>query len=278
MASCLTYLVIMDPNLPQQIALSRAAALASRSGASLLAFNCYYLDEQALLHTHSRHAAKYEAGHQLDAWLQDQTKNFPHQLEINCESFWNEDSLLAACHSAEHHSACMIFMDRSSLENPKRWLQHAPCPLYLVAENVIPKAAKPVLAAIDPTREDDLHTALNHSVLATASNLAEDIGSELNLVCALDEQEAIAAHLGFEYLENLNAVQQDVAQRFAIDPARVHLQIGRPCKVIAGWAEHLTASVLVMGNNKERSLVSTLVGCTAEQLLDHYSGDLLVVN
>lgn len=278
MASCLTYLVIMEPNLLQQVALSRAAALARHSGASLIAFACYYLDEQALLHTHSRHAAKYEAGQRLDAWLQDQTAGLSDKLEIQHESFWNEDSLLAACHSAEHHGACMIFMERSALESPGRWLQHTPCPLYLVGEDVIPMSAKPVLAAIDPTRDDDLHTALNHNVMATASNLAEDLGSELNLVCALDEQVAIAAHLGFEYLENLNAVQEEIAQRFAIDPASVHLQIGRPCKVISERAERLTASVLVVGNNKEKSLASTLVGCTAEQLLDRYSGDLLVVN
>lgn len=278
MASCLTYLVIMAPNLSHQVALSRAATLARHSGASLIAFACYYLDEQSLLLAHSRHAAKYEAGQRLDAWLQDQTASLSDKLEIRHESFWNEDSLLAACHSAEHHGACMIFMGRSALKSPGRWLQHAPCPLYLVAEDVIPIAAKSVLAAIDPAREDDVHTALNHNVMATASNLAEDLGSELNLVCALDEQEAIAVHLGFGYLENLNAVQKQIAQRFAIDPARVHLQIGRPCKVISKRAEHLTASVLVMGNNKKKSLASSLVGCTAEQLLDRYNGDLLLVN
>ena len=278
MASCLSYLVIMDANLSQQAALSRAAALASHSGANLIAFACYYLDEQALLHTHSRHTAKYEAGQRLDAWLQGQTAGLSDKLKIRRESFWNEDSLLAACHSAKHHDACMIFMGRSTLINPECWFQQTPCPLYLVAEDVMPATTNPVLAAIDPIREDDLHTALNHSVLATASNLAEDIGSELNLVCALDEQEAIAPHLGFEYLNNLNVVQQDIAQRFAIDPARIHLQIGQPSRVISEWARQITATVLVIGNSREKSLASTLTGCTAEQLLERYHGDLLVVN
>ncbi|WP_461482388.1 universal stress protein, partial [Porticoccus sp.] len=135
-----------------------------------------------------------------------------------------------------------------------------------------------VLAAIDPRCDDDTHTALNYSVLATASSLAEDMDAVLDLVCALDDREAIASHLGFEYLDNITAEQQDIAQRFAIDPGRVHLQIGRPSTVISAWARQLQAAVLVVGNRHEQSLTSTLLGCKAEQLRDGFNGDLLVIN
>lgn len=278
MASCLKYLVVMDPDAPQQFALTRAVSLANHSGASVVAFACCYLDEQSLLHFNSRHEAKHDARQRLEQWIYNQTSQLHGRTRISCESAWNEDCVTTACLRAQHHDACMMFLDRQCREPLQRWLDQAPTPLYLTAEGEEMTGSHPVLASIVPRCDDDTHTALNHNVLATACNLAEDTGRYLNLVCALDEREAIAEHLGFDYLENLDTVQLAIAQQYGVDPARIHLQLGPPCSVISNWAGQLSAAVLVVGNSKGKSITATLLGCMAERLLEKYPGDLLVVN
>jgi universal stress protein E len=277
MATCLSYLVVLSPDAPRQTALRRAVALARCSGAEVIAFACDYLDARQMAHFNSRHDAKQATKQRLGQWLRDQIASLPEGSHVRTETAWNEDCLLAACHTAEHQGVCTIFLDRSQIEDASRWLDHGPCPLYLAASTEPPPDA-PILAAVDPRREDDTHTALNHSVLGTASNLAEDMGRQLQLVCALDEQEAIATHLGFDYLQDLTAEQAAIAQRFAVDPASVHLQLGRPCRVIEDCARQCQAAAVVIGNSREKSLASTLMGGKAEQLLDRLEGDLVVVN
>lgn len=277
MATCLSYLVVLDPLAPHQMALSRAAALASKSGADLIAFACCYLQEQGMAHFYSRHDAKHGSKSQLDQWLRKVIRDLPPRVHVHREVAWNEDCVTAACHSARQHGACMLFLAREQPKDIERWLQLSPCPLYLTTASATPEES-PVLAAIDPCREDDIHNALNHSVLGTASNLADDLQRDLDLVCALDEREVIACHLGFDYLQEMTQEQTNIAQRFAVEPSRVHLQIGNPCRVIAGWAEQLHAATLVVGNNRDRSLVRILKGSTAECLMDHFQGDLLVAN
>ncbi|TNE93679.1 universal stress protein [Porticoccus sp.] len=276
MVNCLSYLIAINTTAPDQPALERAAALAMENGASLTAFACCYLDRKEMLHFNSRQDAKYEARSELEQRLRHQVAKLGLAADVNYEAAWNEDFLKAACQRAQHPDVCMMFLDRSYQEDLPRWLESSPCPLYLASSEVrVPDG--PILAAIDPRSRDELHDGLNHNVLATASNLAEDLHRELSLVCALDEKESIATHLGFDYLSELTAEQSAIAQRFALDPSRVHLQIGRPCTVIYQRALQLEAAVLVMGTSREKSLYNTLVGCKVERLMEHYNGDLLVV-
>ena len=275
MVNCLSYLVAINPNAPDQPALGRAAALAVESGASLIAFSCCYLSRKEMLHFNSRQDAKHESRCELEQRLRHHVAKLGLTADVNYEAAWNDDVLTAACQRALQPDVCMMFLDRAYQEDLPRWLESTPCPLYLVAGEAL-SPEDPILAAIDPRRDDELHDGLNHNVLATASNLAEDMHRELSLVCALDEQESIATHLGFDYLSELTAEQSAIAQRFAIDPSRVHLQIGRPCTVIYQRAQQLEAAVLVMGKSRDKSLYSTLVGCKVERLMEHYKGDLLV--
>lgn len=275
MSNCLSYLVVLNPNAADQPALKRAAALAVESGASLIAFARCYLSTEEMVHFNSRQDAKHEARLGLEQRLRQQVEKLGLAAAVDYEVVWNEDLITAAYQRAQQSDICMMFLDQIFQDNLPRWLEACPCPLYLVA-NEPPDRDSPILAAIDPRQDDDQHEGLNHNVLAAASNLADDMHRELRVVCALDEQESIATHLGFEYLSDLTAEKSSIAQHFAIDPSRVHLQIGRPCTVIYQRAQQLKAAVLVMGKSHDTSLYSTLMGCKAERLMEHYKGDLLV--
>lgn len=279
MTSYLKYLVVMAPLLPNQIALDKACTLAEKANASLTAFACVHLSDREINHYPSRQEAKHSKLQELDKWMLSQVK--PHTkwgIEITTKVAWNSDWPLAASHHADQIGANLIVQSGGDGGlHQRELLRFAPCPV-LVARSTEPIVGGVVVAALDIYSDDDAHIALNHAVITAALNLAEDTSSTLHLVCALDEKEVIASHLGFQYLEDINAQQPVIADRFGVSPEQVHVQLGNPQVIITECVDIIGADVLVIGTVARRGITGKLLGNTAEKILVKTDCDLLVVN
>lgn len=279
MTSYLKYLVVMAPLSPDQTALDKACTLAEKANASLTTFTCAHLSDREINHYPSRQEAKHLKLQELDKWTSSQVK--PHTkwgTEITTEVVWNSDWPLAASHHADQIGANLIVQSGGDGGLPQReLLRFAPCPV-LVARSTTPIVGGVILAALDTHSDDNAHMALNHAVLTAALNLAEDTNSTVHLVCALDEKESIASHLGFEYLDNISTQQTVIADHFGVPVEQVHVQLGNPQVIITECADIIEADVLVIGTVARRGITGKLLGNTAEKILAKTGCDLLVVN
>lgn len=275
----LKYLVMMKHTSPRQTALSKAVTLAQKTRVSIEAFACAYLDDNELNRHDSRQKAKRSATQVLKNWVTNQLASMPLQEVVASQCVeWNSDHLLAACHRAKEINANLIIMcAEEGLAEARTLIRFSPCPVLLTRANNRVFGGI-ILAALDTQRIDDPHTALNHAVFARAFSLAADTDSTLHLICALDEKDAVAAHLGFEFLEDTEAKQAEIAEFYNIPQNHVHVQTGNPRVVIKEWGDTLGADILVIGTHARKGIAGALLGNTAEKVLDDVHCDVLVVN
>lgn len=283
MNNSFTYLVIMEPGAPHQKALLKAAELACKTNATIEIFACAYLTNDEMNQYPSRQDAKHSAISKLTTWCIEQIESLaPHQktpAHIQPPHIeWNDQCLKAANYRAREIGANLIITTiNHNHSDIQGLLRHAPCPVLLGHSFNRPTTGN-VLAALDTHKKDDANDALNNAILAAALNLTADTNSSLHLVSAIDENEAIAAHLGFEYLEDIESEQTLIASRFELPVDKVHVQLGNPQLIIQRCVESLDAETLVIGTNARKGIAGLFLGNTAEKLLSQLACDVLVVN
>ena len=278
-----TYLVVMEPEAPNQTALLKAVELACKTNAIIEIFACGYLTDEEINQFQSRQDAKRSTIDVLTDWCSEQIETLVSDQNIathikSPHIEWNDQCLKAACYRAREIGANMIITtnkhDRSDV---KGLLRYSPCPVLLAHSFNRPVTGN-VLAALDTHKKSDANDALNNAILAAALNLAEDTNSSVHLVSAIDEKEAIAAHLGFEYLEDIESEQALIANRLELPKNRVHVQLGNPQIIIQNCVETVDADTLVIGTNARKGVAGLFLGNTAEKLLSQLLCDVLIVN
>ena len=298
MSNSFTYLVIMEPDASDQKALFKAAELACKTNATIEIFACAYLTDDEINQYTSRQDAKHSAISNLANWCSEQIEALITHQNISAHAQspstdsrdieplhikpphieWNDQCLKAANYRAREIGANMIITtnnhDRSDV---KGLLRYSPCPVLLTHSFNRPTSGN-VLAALDIHKKDDANDALNNAILAAALNLTEDTKSCLHLVSAMNEKEAVTAHLGFEYLEDIESEQTVIANRFELPQDQVHVQLGNPQLIIQNCVETVDADTLVIGTNARKGVAGLFLGNTAEKLLSQLLCDVLVVN
>ena len=277
MAGYLNYLVLIKPFSSAQTALDMATLLASETNASITAYSCGHLSDNDIDHYPSRRDAKHVTLQKQREWISSYLTAYATH-DIGIKTSWNSDWPIAASHYADQIAANLIIQGGSnSSTDQQRLLRSAPCPVF-ITRSVITKPRGIVLAAVDIQGNDDRHIALNHEVVTAAINLATALKSTLHLVCALDEKESIANHLGFEYLSDIDAEKITAADRFGVPAEQTHIQLGNPLKVITEVVTALHAGTLVIGTLARKGITGKLLGNTAEKILLKTQCNLLVVN
>jgi len=278
-----TYLVVMEPDAPHQTALLKAVELACKTNAIIEFFACGYLTDKEINQFQSRQDAKRSTINALTDWCSEQVKTLVSHKGISTHIQpphieWNDQCLKAVCYRAREIDANMIITtnnhDHSDMQG---LLRYSPCPV-LLAHSSNSSITGNVLAALDTHKKSDANDALNNAILAAALNLAEDTDSNVHLVSAIDQKEAIAAHLGFEYLEDIESEQTLIASRFELPKNQVHIQLGNPQSIIQSCVEAVDADTLVIGTNTRKGIAGLFLGNTAEKLLSQLLCDVLIVN
>ncbi|BFM13719.1 universal stress protein UspE [Simiduia litorea] len=278
-------LVVIDPLTDDQMALGRAVKLALEINASLHLFCCTYLSEDELLEYSSRKDAKHSQVQETKDWLQELAQPIKNQgLEVSCEVVWNQRWEMMVAQAAGRVDATLIVKSSFQHSALSRKFKHtsdfylmraAPCPVLLVKSDEAWQNSI-ILAAVSLNEHEPEHDVLNNRILTQAQRLAKATGFELHLVSAIEKTPNFVKL--FHLLEHSEAPDQQLAaERFGIPSANMHLREGKAKAVITDLTQELHADLLVIGTAARAGVQATLVGNTAEKILDKVETDVMVV-
>lgn len=185
-------------------------------------------------------------------------------------------------HSAAERS---IFVDTD-------WqlVRSCPYPLWLVKPHEIRE--KPVIvAAVDPTHSHDKPAALDSEIVRNALSLANASGGEVHLLHTYHRlvgigREATRTFKPIELpLEELSKKFQAehrkkldaLAKANGIDADHTHQLPGDTKELLPAFARTHGADLVVMGALARWGLKRSILGSTAEKVLDHLPCDILIV-
>jgi universal stress protein E len=162
-------------------------------------------------------------------------------------------------------------------------LRECPVPVLVVAAKKWHRA-KPVLACLDLASDNATKHALNHKVLAAASQLAAALGVELAIITAIEIPVLLADLDLVDPVAFARDAQAAMAPRIA-ELARVHdlpasafhCKRGPVERVISSRAAKVGAQIVVMGTVGRKGVKARLLGNTAERVLRHIKTDVLAI-
>lgn len=280
-------MVVIDPTTDHQMALARAAQLATDIEAGLHLFCCTYLDEIDMSTFASRKEGKHHELERVKEWLESLASPLRSDgMEVETETWWNEHWAESISHAAARCGAGLIVKSsfahsktRRALSNTSdiTLLRHAPCPV-LLAKSDDTWMNNRILAAIATDRHDREHERLNNTIIREAQRLSQATGFELHLVAAHFDHPDLAVTLEEMHLNRGSDASKRIARRFGVQLDNVHLANGTAHDVILNTAFSIKADVVVIGTSARKGLKGVLMGNTAEKILDELETDLLTIS
>jgi len=297
-------LVVIDPTSEDQPALAKAADFAEHIDADLALLTCIFNPDIAHVEwvtgdslSHLRAAAIDEQFQVLER-LAEPLRSAGRTVSIKVawdkplhETIIREALRLSpefVVKDTHHHSV----LSRALFTNTD-WhlIRDCPFPLWLVKPTPVPDHAT-VMAAIDPTHEHDQTAALDHRIIQTAQLFSAMFEERLQLVHVFEPPPPMLAGafpgtapatpaLDQGMIEKAREVHVNALNTLAADggfpPEQVHLLDGHQVKVLPEAAIELNANIVVMGAIARSALERAIIGHTAEQTLEHFHCDVVIV-
>src|SRR5690606_3917472 len=301
MQSLQEILVIIDPNAPDHASLAKAELLAERFGARIELYIC---DTKAARATRLLAVRAADPSQPIDLDLMPLLEGLAEPmrqrgLAVRAEVGFAERLADGLLERTLHTSADLIIKDAQhhstlsrTLFSSTDWhlIRHCPRPLLFTKGK--PWSATPtIIGAVDPGHLNDKPAELDHRILQWGRTLAEGLNGTLHAVHAYIPLTiaAAAANLAapiahtltpqtVEYEEHEKRKElHELTDRYGIDRARVHLELGVAADVIPDCAAELDADLVVMGAIARTGLERIFIGSTAERVLDKLPCDVLIV-
>lgn len=169
-------------------------------------------------------------------------------------------------------------------------IRKCPCPVWTLNTGAEPRARR-IVAAVDPSPEDETRDDLNRRVMDLATSLARRDGAKLDVLTAwqLPEEGALRSLVNapdgeIELL--LNKAQRESAADLAVVTGRygayadlmrvLHIK-GEAADVITRHAEDDQIDTLVMGTLGRTGLTGMFIGNTAETVLNRVTCSVIAV-
>ncbi len=207
---------------------------------------------------------------------------------------WQPESYRGSAARAEAISAALIVMSVSDhsivgdfLHKPDDWhlMRDAPCPVMVLARETHPFRA--VLAAVDALAESQEAEQLNARILDEAETLAETFDLPLKVISVVPDPAYLYSDISVadtrvmtrfreQAKQTANRLQDKLLEHYGVEPAHRSVVCGRVERVLQESVEE--AGLLVIGTIANKGLKGFFLGNTAERLLQHLEGDMLVVN
>ena len=293
-------LVFIDPTQESQPALARATEIAKNQQAtSITLFLCCYdlsYEMTSLSSSEERQAMQRVVIKENQAWLDALAVPYQEQnINISNCVIWHNRPFQAAIMEVlknKHDLVVKATHPHSKLSailfTPTDWnlLRKCPVPLLLVKHHKWPENGN-VLCAIDcKSMQDGEHHLLNQQILDEAQAMAKIINAKthivnaypsppMNIMLELPEFDPINYEDGLKKFHK--KVLQEYAQRNNISDQHVHLEQGLPEDVISNTAKEIDAELVILGTVGRSGLTATLLGHTAEQVIDQLDCDLLAL-
>lgn len=148
-----------------------------------------------------------------------------------------------------------------------------------------------LLAAIDPSHDNERTAQLEHRILDRAAQFSQSLGGKLHVVHAYSCKVPVVApiiagpmltaSISPEALATEHAAKLKLLTRFAdryfLPPANIHLEMGGVRASICNVAAQVHADIVVMGAMSRTGLARALIGDTVEEVLERLPCDALIV-
>lgn len=297
-------MAVIDPTVPGQPALAKAADYARRVGAPLVMLACifdpYVAGERFYDGTDLKKLRKQAIDRQLQG-LRELARPLRAQgLEVTCRAVWDHPLHEAIIREGHRCSPAVIVKDTHyhsvvsrAIYTNTDWhlIRESPYTLWLVKPGSPPQHAS-IIAAVDPLHEHDKPAALDRRILDTAQAFSVLYDERLHLVHAyVVEPAPTGAAFPFgavmpvivdeRLLSDLQDRHRNALERLAADVGlpgeQVHLKRGAAFDVVPALARELNAAAVVMGAISRTRLKRAFIGSTAERLLDRLPCDVIIV-
>lgn len=263
-------ILVAIPPVPDSPALLRGQQLALKLGAELdLLVYDPHADQSEFIErqvTNLRHHGVRARGEQAD-------DDAVHAVLTACRA--QESDLVI-----KQHVPVPRLMHLFITAEDDQLIRQLPVPLLLV-RNDVPWEGGTVLAAMDVEHHDADHMALQGNVMDYANGLSEIFGASLHVVCAyspaLMPQNGPDVTIDQIVAEHCRDQCQWFQDEYELPGHRLHIGEGPAKALIPRIAHQLEAGVTVLGTVARHGLSGALVGNTAEHVLDHLDGDVLVL-
>ncbi|MDF1582316.1 MAG: universal stress protein [Methyloprofundus sp.] len=157
-----------------------------------------------------------------------------------------------------------------------QFIRACPQPIYLAKQKDW-RSPLNILAAIDPTHENDENALLDHKVLATAKAIADSCSANLHVIhCytpVIMANNAIQKRIELLYRENF----YETIEPYNIDQDKTYLLAGDPSRKIEQLCASLEVDLIVMGAVSRNSLQRIFIGNTVEEVIPTVESDILLV-
>jgi universal stress protein E len=290
---------VADPFADDQPALSKAAAIARRCGATLNVFNAFMLPQVMQVATyHSSEEVLAAAIGQR----QDRLKKLAGKLRLNggvtFTVRWDYPPHEAIVRQILQHKPDLLVTDshrhrrlaRLVLANTD-WelIRSCPCPLWFVRSAQLARRPN-VLVAVDPSHAHAKPARLDGMLLSVAQGLVEQLGGNVDVLHAHETPATllppalletlrlpVSAHKARDATEEAARAVHKLVDSHAVKVSNCHVKEGTVSDVIEAAVRRLKTEVLVMGAVSRSRLGTPIIGGTAERVIDHVDCDVLVV-
>ena len=266
-------MVIVDPTMSEDPAFERALQSARMTGAHIHLYSCackppVVAEGEAWSDAMERFRADALATlGELAA--RAEAEGIGASVELACAPDFRQEMVQAAARAR----ADLVFkysfthnVAQREARDSGDWLlmRLAPCPVLMV-KNVRDWSGRRVLGAVNFGSHDLAHIKLNNQIIGEAQRFAHDFGSEAHFVTAYADQ-------------NRAPDRAELARVCGVAPERMHTAQGAAASVIRDTAESIGADLILIGTVARSGLMGTVVGNTAERILDETRSDVLVLN
>jgi universal stress protein E len=258
--------VVIDPQRLVQAALEKGEWLARRNGAELELYCSVNPESAADAEAQARLIERTQSS--LERLIE---KSRQEGLKISVRVEANRDWRAAIAHAASASGADLVIKTASPRGPLRRrlmqtgdWtlLRNCSRPI-LLASPTRSELPKTVLAAVKVKPEDAIYDELNRRVVDLSHRIAELLEAELH---------AVTVYQG----EGIYFDRQKFADQCRLPRNRVHAVEGSSYEGIVQVAEQIGAGVVVVGS-APRPTRGSILGATAERVIDEVPGDVVVL-
>ncbi|VXC99918.1 Nucleotide-binding universal stress protein, UspA family [Pseudomonas sp. 8Z] len=264
-------LVVVEPQLPEGLALTRAKLIAGVTQSHLHLLVCDKKGDHSALLDDLRSSLTLEG---FSATTQQAWDENVHQTIITIQQA-EGCGLVIKQHLPDNPL-------KKAILTPEDWklLRYCPAPVLMVKTDT-PWTGGIILAAVDVGNSDHEHRTLHASIISHGYDIAGLAKGDLHVIAAHPSPMLSAADPTFQLQETIEARYREQCKNFQaqyhISDEHLHVAQGPADVLIPQTTHQLKAVVTVIGTVARTGLSGALIGNTAEVVLDTLESDVLVL-
>jgi universal stress protein E len=281
----------------EQLAATKAAAVARRCGARVVLFNTFMVPQPISdVSMDSREQIIEAAIRQREQRLAQIAAQMRLPRNTKCVVRWDYPIYEAIVRQVRQTKPDLLITEshrhtklaRIVLANTDwQLMRDCPCPLWFVRSPELPKQPR-LLVAVDPRHTHAKPTKLDDRLLQAAHSLTRQLGGRIAVVHAYETPASAVPGMLMEPVrlpispqrtrDFITTTTQSVTKLAAKHRvADCVVREGAASDVIASEANRRNSDILVMGAVSRSLLLRPVIGSTAERVIDHVDCDVLVV-